>query len=83
MGVWAFDVNLTKPSPSMLCAEVKSRRKIQKPKGGKPLKAIPGGNLSPTSSGLRSSSATVFENKSSATTHETRSAATRRRPVSP
>lgn len=39
---------LTNPSPSMLCTEAKTKRKILKPKRGKLLKAIPVSKLSPT-----------------------------------
>lgn len=56
---------------------------MPKPKGGKPLRVVLGGSLSPTSSGLRSPSATFHETKFGATARETRSVAARRMTVSP
>lgn len=83
MGVRVFDVYLTKSSLSMLYAKTKSKRKILKPRGGKPFKAISIRKLSPTSSVPRSPRVTVRETRSVATARETKSVVARRSVVWP
>lgn len=67
-------MQLTKSSHSILCVEARSRRKILKPKRGRPPKVVLGGKSSPSSYGPKSPSAAI---------RETRSATAQQKAVSP
>ncbi|KAB1212245.1 hypothetical protein CJ030_MR5G025013 [Morella rubra] len=71
------------PLKTEASTEAKTKRKILKPKRGKPLKAIPVRKLSPLVLSLGSPSVIVRETRSAAAALETRSSVARRRAISP